>query len=426
MAMAIACFVLLTSGCSDTNVYHEPPPPEVPVALPRVEKVTEYVEQTGMAQASERVELRARVSGFLVERLVDDGDAVKAGQTLFVIDEEPFKVRLQHAKAEESQAEAALAQAQQSKARETGRAQLTLSESELNLAKTVLARTEGLVQRQALPLEELDRAQAANRKAQAQVAADQAKLEQLEADYETTILGAQSALEVAQANVKTAELELGYCRVTSPIDGRIDARRYDVGNYITASDSSTLATVVKVDPIYVNITPSEAELIRIRQGGASAGGNRKIPMLMGIGDERDYPYKGVVEYIAPSVDASTGTVQLRGVFENQDHAIMPGLFVRARMPAEVLENALVVSERSIGFDQAGSFLYVVGADDKVERRKVSLGAQLEGERVVKGDVKATDRIVVDGLLRVRPGLLVAPKAEAAAEDASASVADDGK
>ena len=226
-------------------------------------------------------------------------------------------------------------------------------------------------------------------------------------------------MEAARAAVRIAEINLGYCRVTAPIDGRIDAREFDVGNYVGDGQSTVLATIVRVDPIYAYVTPSESDLLRVLNR-ASPGKpldyrETAIPVEMGLADETGYPHTGKVDYIDPSVDSGTGTIRVRGVFDNPGGAIMPGLFVRIRMPSERREDALLVPDRSIGSDQGGSYLLVVGPDDKVERRTVEPGVEVDGMRVVDGQVSPEDRVVVDGLLRARPGLQVMPKFETASE-----------
>lgn len=398
---------LPASGCRPQNAYFEPPPPEVPVASPRQDEVTDYIYQTGTTQAFERVQLRSRVSGFLVERKFNDGDVVKKGQVLFVIDEVPFKVALRQAKARQSEAEAALLQSRQSKTRETTRAKLKLSQADLSLAKTSLDRARSLVERSAIPQQDLDRTVAEYDKAVAQVDSDRADVEQMDADYETRILSLQASLDAATENVKAAELELSYCQITSPLEGRVDARVYDVGNYIMA-DSNPLATVVQLNPIYVNITPSSAELVRMRAGEVDSP-DSPIKMQIGVDGSNDFPFEGVVDYIAPIVDESTGTVRVRGLFQNTEEKIMPGLLVRVRIPASIIKDAVLVPDRAIGFDQSGGFVYVIGAENKVERRPVTTGPILGHERVVSGPVTISDKVVIDGLIRVRPGLVVAPK-----------------
>jgi RND family efflux transporter MFP subunit len=415
LMVLVAASVAAPIGCGPGNVYHEPPPPEVIVSKPVRRPVTTYMEHTGTAQASERVELRARVRGFLKQRLFHDGSDVKAGQLLFVIDEEPFLVRRDQTRAKQEEAESALKKAEQSKAREMARAQLELDLSQLDLSRLEEARTRNLLARNAGSREDLDRNEATRKKAEAQVGSDRANLEQINADYATNILSARSSLDAARADVRNAEIDLGYCRIAAPIDGRINARELDVGNYVGEGQSVVLAAIVKTDPIYAYITPSEEDLLRVqsmvRQGKQKDYHKDAILMEIGLANESGYPHMGRLDYADPSVDTGTGTVRVRGIFPNPDGAISPGLFVRTRMPTERREDALLVPDRALGSDQGGPYLLVVGKDDKVERRAVRPGTVVDGLRVVDGQVGPDDRVVVDGLLRARPGLPVKPKFE---------------
>lgn len=411
------------AGCAKENAYQPPPPQEVVVAYPVKDSVRSHIEQTGTAQASGRVELRARVKGFLKQRKFKDGDAVKAEQLLFVIDEEPFKIKVQQSTARQSEAEAMLAKAQQSKAREISEAQLKLDEAELALAKIQERRTRELFATKALTREDLDRSEAALKKVEAQVLSDQANFEQAKADYDSNILTAQAMLDAAKADVEMAKVDLGYCRITSPIDGLINAREFDEGNYVGEGLSTVLATVVKVDPIYAFITPNEGDLGRILAGHDHDYRTHPIPMELGLGSQSGYPLSGKVDYIDPSVDTGTGTIRVRGTFDNDGLKIKPGLFVRIRIPAELQKDVLLVPDKSLGEDQGGSYVLVVGEGEKVVRRTVVPGIEVDGMRVVSGSVGLQDRVVVDGLLRARPGAVVKPtfeKAAAAAVTAKAS------
>jgi RND family efflux transporter MFP subunit len=418
----LGCMAGLLSGCGAPNVYHEPPPPEVVVAKPVRQDVISYLSQTGTAQASERVELRARVKGFLAERAFKDGDTVTTGQLLFVIDEEPFSIKLAQLKAKEGEAEAALTKAEQSKVREITKAKLDLDQADLELARVSDTRNRNLLTKNAISREELDRSEATLKKSEAQVASDQANLEQVKADYDINILSAKSTLAAARADARIAEIDLGYCRISAPIEGRINAREFDIGNYVGDGQSTVLATVVRVDPIYTYISPSEDDLLRIQHGKQADYRESKIPVEMGLANETGYPHTGYVDYIDPSVDTGTGTIRLRGIFANPGGAIMPGLFVRIRIPSERRENALLVPDRSVGADQGGTYLLVVGKDDKVERRTIEPGIEIDGMREVQGSIGPDDRIVIDGLLRARPGLKVSPRFEEPAAAVTASAA----
>ena len=417
MSLALTFLVAASAaspvGCGPGNVYHAPPPPEVIVSKPVRRAVTSYMEHTGTAQASERVELRARVRGFLKQRLFQDGSDVKAGQLLFVIDEEPFLVRRDQTKAKQEEAESALKKAEQSKAREMARAQLELDLSQLDLSRLEEARTRSLLARNAGSREDLDRNEATRKKAEAQVGSDRANLEQINADYATNILSARSSLDAARADVRNAVIDLGYCRIAAPIDGRINAREFDVGNYVGDGQSVVLAAIVKTDPIYAYITPSEEDLLRVqsmvRQGKEKDYHKDMIPMEIGLANEAGYPHMGRLDYTDPSVDTGTGTVRVRGIFPNPDGAITPGLFVRTRMPVERRDDALLVPDRALISEQGKPYLLVVGKDNKVERREIRPGIVVDGMRVVDGKIGPDDQVVVDGLLRARAGVEVKPK-----------------
>jgi len=424
-----AVLALATAGCGGGNAYVPPPPPEVVVRNPERRAVTSYLEYTGTTRAFERVELRARVRGFLRERLFKVGAEVKAGQLLMVIDEQPFAVSVDQARARRDEAEAALKKAEESKAREVAQAQLDVDRAQLVLARIDEARNKNLLSRSAGSREEVDKSEANLKRYEAQVEADRANLEQSKADYEINILSARSNLLAAASMVRNAEIDLGYCRIAAPIDGRISVNELDVGNYVGDGQATVLATIVKSDPIFAYVNVSEDDLLKVRRLAqvAEQGGDPGAlpPMEMGLSDEDGYPHAGRTDYTDPEVDAGTGTVRVRGVFANADRRITPGLFVRVRMPLERSENALLVPDRALGADQQGSYLLVVGPEGVVERRGVKPGTEVDGLRVVEGKLDVQDRVVVDGLQRARPGLKVNAKPEPAGAAAGAKTASAG-
>jgi RND family efflux transporter MFP subunit len=413
--LTLLALVVLVGGCEQTNQYVEPPPPEVTVTNPIRRPVTSYMEYTGTTGAVERVDLRARVRGFLKKKLFKEGSDVKAGQLLLVIDEEPFQVRLEQVRARQAEAEAALKRSEESKAVDVAKAQLELDLTQLALSRLDEARSRALIDRRAGTREELEKSEATRRKNEAVIKADQAHLEQAKGDYATGILVAKSMLLAARAEVRNAEIDLGYCHVTAPIDGRTSRSELDVGNYVGDGQATILATIVKTDPIRAYINVSEGDLPRIqkmvRQRNGAKSSKAPLPMEMGLGDEEGYPHLGEADYTDPVVDQGTGTVRIRGVFPNPGSVIAPGQFVRVRLPIEQRDDALLVPSRALGSDQAGEYLLVVGKDNLVERRSVKVGTELDGMRVVDGKIGPADRVVVDGLLRARPGLKVDPKLE---------------
>lgn len=418
--LALAALLGLAGGCGDANTYVEPPPPEVTVAAPVQRDVTTYFEATGTTQPVMTVEVRARVRGFLKERLFEEGALVKKGELLLVIDEEPFQVALEQAKAKLDEAEAALRKAKESKAPEMARALLELDEAELQLARLNENRVRSLIGRGAGTREEMDQTEAARKKAEAQVQSDTASLQQAEADYETGILAATAAVATARQAVRNAEIELGYCRMHAPIDGRISRANYQVGNLVGDGQATLLTTIVTTAPVYVYSTINEYDLLRFRR--ETGGGRLDAPMEMALAGEDGFPHKGTIDYQDPMLDIDTGTVQIRGVFPNEEGAILPGLFVRVRIPSGEREGAILVPERALGMDQAGRYLLVVDKDDVVQYRPVKTHELIDGLRVVEGDVDVEDRIVVEGLLRARPNLKVKPVAADAPETQAAVAA----
>jgi RND family efflux transporter MFP subunit len=370
---AAALLALATvSACDNRNAYVPPPPPKVTVAEPVQRNVTLYLEATGNAAAINTTNLVARVPGFVETINYNDGDAVKKGTVLFTIEPETYKLKLDQAKAAELSAQA------------------TVTQTDLDYDRQAnLARTN------AVSKQTLDSAVAARDTAHAN-------------------------LTQAHINTQLADMNYGYASVTAPFDGIVTARKISVGEYVGANSSPTqLATIVQLQPIYVNFNVSEQDVIRIRENirkrGLTPQDLKKIPIEVGLQTEQGYPHKGTLDYAAPQIDASTGTLPARGILENPDRALLPGMFVRVRVPiGGVLDNALLVPETALGTDQGGRYLLVVGKDDVVEQRKVEVGPPEGTQRVIMKGLSAGDRVIVEGLLRAIPGQKVEPQTASAA------------
>jgi membrane fusion protein (multidrug efflux system) len=402
------------AGCAPGNTYVAPPPPEVTVSPPVRRTLTTYKEYTGTTRAKEQVDLRARVKGFLKEIRFQEGSDVKAGQVLLVIDEEPFQVQVNSAQAQLDQALASLAKAEKSRSREVAKAQVDVDQAALALAQVEERRNRNLLARNAGSREDVDKAEASRKRSEAQVEADQANRQQALSDFDTNILSAKAAVEDARAALENAKINLGYCRIASPIDGRITRRLVDAGNLVGDGTATLLATVVKDDPVYAYSNISDADVLLYRslnrQGKRVDFRKETVPIELEMSDETGYPHKGRLDYADPTADAATGTVQARGLFENADHAILPGLFVRVRVPLQSGVDSLLLPERAIGTDQAGRFVMTVGPGDVVEQRTVKVGPTSgDGLRVVLEGLKPEDRVVINGLQKARPGAKVNPK-----------------
>jgi RND family efflux transporter MFP subunit len=363
-AAAAVTGTVLLSGCGESNTYVAPPPPKVTVAIPQKKPVTRYLESTGNVAAVNSADLVARVSGFVEAIKYQDGDTVKKGQVLFVIEQRPYELKVQQAKAAEDNAKATLIKAQADYQRQ---ADLVPSGS---ASKAALDNALG------------------------------------------TRDSAQASLDQAAASAKLAENDLAYTQVAAPFDGIVTARKVSVGAFVSGT-GNPLASIVSTDPIYVNFSIGEQETIRIRamiaERGLTPADLKKVPVEVALQTEGDYPHKGTLNYAAPTVDPSTGTLAGRGIFDNPKHVLMPGLFARVRIPLGPPKEELLVPDTALGTDQSGRYLLVVNKDDVVEQRRVELGP-LDGVlQVIDKGIGPDDRVIVNGMLRAVPGQKVDPQ-----------------
>jgi RND family efflux transporter MFP subunit len=370
LSIAPLLAALLVAACGQRNDYVAPPPPRVTVATPGRQPVTRYYETTGNTAAVNQTDLVARVAGFVQEIKYRDGDKVAKGTLLFTIEPEPYQVKLQQAKAAEAGAQATLKQTQGDFDRQT---KLVTTQ-----AATQVAYDQSLANRD----------------------------------------NAQANYLQAQVNTRLAALNVEYAHVKAPFDGIVTARQVSVGGYVGGNATPTvLATIVQTDPIYVTFNISEQDVLRLRavmaRRGLTRDDLRKVPVEVGLQTETGYPHAGTFDYAAPTVNASTGTLAARGVFANPERVLLPGYFVRVRIPVEEQPSALLVPDVALGSDQGGRYVLVVDKDDTVEQRKVAIGPQVGELRVVDSGLSAADRVVVAGVLRAIPGQKVDPQAGAA-------------
>jgi RND family efflux transporter MFP subunit len=371
---ACALAVASLAGCDEKNTYVAPPPPKVTVAQPVKRTVTHYLEATGNAAAVNTADLVARVAGFVQAIKYNDGDFVKKGTVLFVIEQPPYALKVEEAKAAQESAQATLTQKQAE------------YERQADLIKSGTT--------------------------------TQAKLDDATASRDS----AKASLDQAIANTKSAEIDYGYTSVAAPFDGYVTARKVSIGAYVGSGTSPTvLASIVQADPIYVNFDVSEQDVLRIRAEirklGLTPAELKKVPVEVGLQTEEGYPHEGHLDYASPTVDASTGTLEARAELKNVKRELLPGMFVRVRVPTSKKENALLVPDAALGTDQSGRYLLLVGKDNVVEQRNVEIG-QREGKlRVIEKGIKPDDRVIVSGLLRAVPGQKVSPQDAAAATGA---------
>jgi len=357
--------VVALAGCEDKNTFVAPPPPKVDVAAPVQRAVTRYVEATGNTAPVKSVDLVARVQGFLQSIDYQDGSFVKQGTQLFLIEPETYKLKLEQAQAAEVGAQA------------------TLKQAEADFKRQV-----DLVQRQAVSQATLDTST-------------------------STRDNAQASLQQAQVNTRLAEVNYGYTKVSAPFDGIVSAHLVSIGELVGVSSPTQLATIVALDPIWVNFTVSEQDVLRIRAEAARRGLTvadlKQLPIQVGLQTETGYPHEGHLDYVSPTLNTSTGTLAVRGVLPNDKRALLPGYFVRVRVPFDQDKNALLVPDTALGSDQGGRYLLVVNSDNIVEQRKVQIGQVDNGLRVIESGLKPDDRVVIAGLLRVIPGQKIDPQ-----------------
>lgn len=370
-AAAVFLTLIAVAGCEQKNTFVAPPPPKVTVAQPVTRAVTHYLEATGNAAAVNSTDLVARVAGFVQDIKYNDGDIVKKGAVLFVIEPEPYKLKLDAAKASEESAKATYIKAQADYQRQ---ASLVPSGS-----------------------------------------ASKAALD----DATGTRDSAKASLDQAVASTKQSEIDYGYTSVTAPFDGIVTARKVSAGAYVGGNGSPTvLATIVQTDPIYVNFTINEEDVLRvraeIRKRGLTPADLKKVPVEVALQNDQGYPHRGHLDYAAPTIDASTGTLAARAELANSDRVILPGMFVRVRVPTETIDNALLVPDAALGSDQSGRYLLVVGKDNVVEQRSVEIGQREGTLRVITKGIKPDDRVIVAGLQRAVPGQKVEPQTAVAA------------
>lgn len=355
-------FVL--SGC-EQNTFVAPPPQKVEVAVPVQRNITRFLDATGNVAAFNNVDLVARVQGVLQSINYQDGSFVKKGTTLFTIEPETYQLKLEQAQAAETGAQATARQ-----------------------AESDFKRQSDLVSRQVV---------------------SQATLDQSTSSREN----AQSNLQQAQINTKIAAVNFGYTNVIAPFDGVVSTHLVSVGELVGVSSPTQLATIVQLDPIYVNFNVSEQDVLRVREEarrrGLTVNDIRQLPIEVGLQTETGVPHKGKLDYVAPSVDPSTGTLAVRGILPNPDRALLPGFYVRIRVPIDQQANALLVPDSALGSDQAGRYVLVVNADNVVEQRKVTTGPLEADLRVIDSGLKPDDRVIVAGLLRAIPGQKVDPQ-----------------
>jgi RND family efflux transporter MFP subunit len=370
-ALAALALAALAAGCDQGQpeaTKRQAPPPAVSVSQPVQRAIVEWDEYTGRFDATQTVEIRARVSGYLNEVRFKDGQEVAQGDVLFAIDPRPFERALEQARAE-----------------------LFAANTKVENAKLDVTRGQPLLERKFISDKTFD-------------------------DRMALLRDAQAAVKVSEAKVKSAELDLSFATIAAPISGRIGRSLVTAGNWVSAgsvSGATLMTTIVSHDPIYIYFDVSENNYIKykrlaergVRAGAADVG----APVEVSLPDERGFPHKGKLDFLDNRLDQGTGTLRARAVLPNKDGLFSPGLFARVRVTGTASYAALLLPDEAIGTDQTNKYVLVVGADGTVERRNVRLGPLVDGLRVVREGLAGENWVITRGLQRARPGLKVEPK-----------------
>jgi membrane fusion protein (multidrug efflux system) len=402
---------MICAGCSTkggNGAAAQPPPPTVVVVPVTQKTVPIYSEYVGQTRADDTVELRARVEGILQKVYFKEGTTVKKGQLLFTIDKRPFEAALQSAKALAGKAVSDLAQAQQRTDVLQAQAQLAEAQAVLVRADQDVARLAPLAKEKAVTEQDLDAAVAAQKSAKATVDARQANLTNLEAAVKYTIERARAEVSASNARVTQAQLDLSYCDIYSPISGVIGFLQVDEGNLVGRGDATLLATVSASDPLLVDFSVSEIEYLKLTdaQTAGHHAGSLRFDLL--LSDESVHPYQGTFKVLDRTVDPTTGTLKVEASFPNPGSYLRPGQFARLRVAVAERENALLIPQRAIQELQGAKTVLVVDAQNKVSVRTIKLGDKADKDVVVLDGLNNGERVIIEGMQKVRPGSQVNP------------------
>jgi membrane fusion protein (multidrug efflux system) len=419
VAVFAAVTALLLTGCgkeekSEAKAATGPGGPAVAVVVsPVVQKtVPIYTEMTARTDANDSVDIRARVKAFLLKQTYEEGKMVKAGQVLFTLDQREYDAQLLQAKAQLAKAQADLAEAKDRTIVDTAEANLNIALARLNKTNQDVKRLKPLAEQRAVPQQDYDDALASQQAATADVEGRKASLNTAKVNQKSSIEQAQAAVEAANASIRQAELNVEYCTVTTPIGGIAGTRQVAPGNLVGQGEATLLTTVSNVNPMRVYISISEREYLELQRlktkGKLRSGGQLELVLA----DGSVFPHKGRIIIADRAVDLKTGTLSIVSEFPNPDAILRPGQFGRVRLAATVAENALLVPQKAVTEMQSAKIVYVVGQDNKVALRSVTLGERVGQDYIVTDGVKAGERIIVEGIQKARPGSIVNPTAQA--------------
>ena len=407
-----------TAGCdrgAKAAKSAEAPPPTTVIVADVVQKSVPIVrDYTARTEAVPTIEVRARVAGVLEDVLFKEGSEVKAGQTLFVIQREEYAAQLESAQAQLAKAQADLTRARDTSVVERVQANLNQRKADLGKAQQDVNRYRPLAQARAIPQQDLDTAISQEKVAQAGVEAAEAALKDAQLAQRTQIQLAEAAVNSGKASVTQAQLNLDYTTVKSPITGVVGKVQVDRGNLVGKAEPTLLATVSAIDPIYVDFPIAEVDYLKLAPriqldpaGRVKSGAAPVISLILADGSV--FPHKGQVAFVDRAVDSKTGTINIRASFPNPEKVVRPGQFGRVRGVVEERPNAVLVPQRAVMDQQGSKVVYAVGSDNKVVMKPVTLDERIDDSTIVTAGLASGERVIVEGMQKVRPGMQVKPE-----------------
>lgn len=410
-ATGTACILLVISlvfaGCGGKEEPKAPAPLPVVVSTAIQKTVPIYAEFTARADAKDTVEMRARVEAFLEGVHFEEGRPVKKGQLLFTLDKRKYEAELQSAKAQVAKAQADLEFAKEKVRVQTAKARLDSAKAQLSKADLDVTRLTPLAKEKAVPQQDLDNAMVEQQVARANVDAGQANYDTSVLEQKTSIDQAAAAVSAGESAVKNSELDLSYCTITAPLDGLIGQRMVSPGNLVGRGEPTLLATISALDPLRVSFALSESEYLTIaRRLGQSV--RKPVPLELILADGTVHPHTGKASFAERAVDEKTGTLTVVAEFPNPERIIRPGQFGKVRGAIATAENAILIPQVAIMEQQSAKTVFVVDKENKVALRTVTLGDRFENLIIVKEGVKPGERVIAEGLQRLRPGMPVTP------------------
>jgi multidrug efflux system membrane fusion protein len=380
LAGVTVSLLLLNSGCGKGGSAPSAPPPQVSVAQVLEKRVKDWDEFTGRLQAVESVEIRPRVSGYIDKVAFTEGSLVKRGDLLFVIDPRPYRAEYDRSAADVKRYKTAL-----------------------ELARIELVRVQRLKDSGAVSEEELD-------------------------ERKSTVAQAEANVAGSEASLETASLNLNFTQVSSPVEGRVSRAEVTRGNLVTGGSNggTLLSSVVSMDPMYLYFDADEQSYlryVRLAHSGERPGSREsQNPVQVGLANEEGFPHTGSVDFVDNQLNPQTGTIRARAVLQNKDGLFTPGLFARVQLLGSGEYQAILIEDRAVNTDQSQKYVLLLGANNQIEYRKVTLGRVIDGLRIVREGLKPGDVIVVNGAQRVHPGVTVTPQRVVMGADAPATAA----